>query len=53
MNKKFFGIKLSTILTAFACLIVAFLVWMTVEYVNIDDAKSALSIGAPFRVFRG
>lgn len=53
MNKKIFGIKLSTVLTAFVCLVVAILVWLTVEYVNIDNAESALSFGAPFRVFRG
>lgn len=53
MNKKIFGIKLSTVLTAFVCLVVAILVWLTVEYVNIDNTGSALSFGAPFRVFRG
>ncbi len=40
MNKKIFGIKISTILTAFACLIVAVLIWLIVKY---NDTNSALS----------
>ena len=33
MNKKFLGIKLSVYLTAFLCLIAAFLLWL---FVNIS-----------------
>ena len=35
MNKKIFGIKLSTILTAIVCLVVSFLIWVVVKY-NIE-----------------
>ena len=31
MNKKFLGIKLSTYLTAFLCLVAAFLLWLLVN----------------------
>jgi len=32
MNKKIFGIKVGTILTAFICLIVSIVVWLLVKY---------------------
>lgn len=35
MNKKLFGIKISTILTAIACLLIAFAIWVVVKY-NIE-----------------
>ena len=37
MNKKIFGIKLTTILTALACSAVAFLIWIVAKY-NIEYA---------------
>jgi len=32
MRKRIFGIKISTLLTAFICLAVAFMIWMIVKY---------------------
>lgn len=32
MKKKLFGIKFTTILTAFLCLLVAIIIWIFVEY---------------------
>lgn len=32
MNKKIFGIKISTILQAVLCIIVAFVIWFAVKY---------------------
>ena len=40
MNKKIFGIKLSTILTVFVCLVIALVVWMLVEY-DLNNSKVA------------
>lgn len=50
MNKKIFGIKLSTILTAIACLVISFAIWVIVKYnINyasgeIEEAFNALSV---------
>lgn len=45
MNKKIFGIKISTILTAFVCIIVALSVWMLVKYeMDKDTAASAIGV---------
>lgn len=42
MKKKIFGIKISTILTAFICIVVAFLIWMLVKYkMDLNEAVSA------------
>ncbi len=38
MNKKIFGIKLGTFITALVCLIVAFVIWIYVEYDRALDA---------------
>ena len=43
MNKKIFGIKLSTILTVFICLVISLVVWMLVEY-DLNNSKAAFSI---------
>ena len=32
MKKKIFGIKIGTLLTYFVCLVVAFAIWMFVNY---------------------
>lgn len=34
MNKKIFGLKIGTILTAGVCLLSAVLIWIYVEFVN-------------------
>lgn len=45
MKKKIFGIKISTLLTAFACIIVAFLIWMLVKYrTDLNAADSAIGV---------
>ena len=41
MNKKIFGIKIGTILTAVACLVIAIAIWMLVKY------KMDISAGSP------
>ena len=45
MNKKIFGIKISTILTAIGCLAISFLIWVVVKY-NIEYASG--DVGAAF-----
>ncbi len=42
MDKKIFGIKISTILVAVACLCVSVLIWMFVKY-DAPDTASAFS----------
>lgn len=32
MNKKFFGIKIGTWISAFLCLVIALFIWIYVEY---------------------
>lgn len=51
MNKKVLGIKIGTILTAFVCLIVSFVVWMLVKYSLGADA--AFVIPGSLALFRG
>lgn len=46
MNKKFFGIKLSTIFTFLICLIVSVVIWMLVKYQL--DAKNAETLFSSF-----
>jgi hypothetical protein len=46
MNKKFFGIKLSTILTFVICLVVSFVIWMLVKYQL--DSKNAEAVFSSF-----
>ena len=45
MNKKFFGIKLGTILMALGCVAVAFVIWVIAKY-NISPAESELTASA-------
>ena len=42
MNKRIFGIKIGTLLTAFMCFIIAFAIWMIVKY-NVDVDNTAFS----------
>lgn len=42
MKKKIFGIKISSILTAFLCIVIAFLIWMLVKY-NLSGEDVALA----------
>ena len=44
MNKKIFGIKISTILTAFVCIVVAFMIWMLVKYKTDINAETAIGV---------
>ena len=45
MKKKLFGIRISTILTAFVCVVVALLIWMIVKYkMDLNAVKSAVGI---------
>lgn len=41
MKKKFFGIKIGTILSTLLCLIVAIVFWFFVEYSALDATKDA------------
>ena len=43
MKKRIFGIKIGTILTAFVCLVVAFIIWMLVKY-DSNTVKAAVSV---------
>ena len=49
MNKKIFGIKISTILTALACLIVSLFIWITVKY-NLSTEEVAALLSSPMRL---
>ena len=51
MNKKFLGIKLSTIFTVFICLILAVIVWMLVNY-NLSSGE-AVSLSDYVTLLRG
>ena len=51
MKKKIFGIKLSTIFTVFACLVIAFAIWIIVKYRANINATAALAI--PLALIRG
>ena len=39
MKKKIFGIKISTILQALLCIVLAFIVWFLVQYSNIVGSE--------------
>ena len=53
MNKKIFGIKISTILTALGCIAIAFVIWVIAKY-NIDFPSDAdLGAGAVLKLLRG
>ena len=45
MNKKFLGIKVSTYITAFVCLIAAFLLWLCVNVSGLlgEEAVSVIT----------
>ena len=48
MNKKVFGIKISTILTAFICIVCAIAIWMMVKYkLHVGVEESAIGIFLP------
>ncbi len=51
MKKRIFGIKLSTVLTFFVCLAVAFAIWMLVSYRS--DLGAMVSSLHLFDVLRG
>ena len=40
MNKKLFGIKVGTFLTAVACIAVAVFIWLLVKFVSKPDLNS-------------
>lgn len=44
MNKKIFGIKISMILQALLCLVLAFVIWLTVKYNNTEEAEDTAFI---------
>ena len=41
MNKRIFGIKISTILQALLCVLFAFVMWLAVKYNNTEEAEAA------------
>ena len=51
MKKRIFGIKLSTVLTLFVCLAVAFAIWMLVNYRA--DLEALVSTPRLFDFIRG
>ena len=40
MNKKFFGIKIGTLLQFFLCLVLASIIWFVVQYANTPDEQT-------------
>ena len=54
MNKKIFGIKLGTILSAVICLFLALVIWMLVKYqLEGDDMATAFIALRNFTSLRG
>ena len=53
MNKKIFGIKIGTIITAIVCLVVSMLIWMLVNYSLELNAEAAFTRPCRFALFRG
>jgi len=54
MNKKFFGIKLSTIFTIVICLIVAVAIWMLVKYqLDAKNIDTVFTVFPTLALFRG
>ncbi len=45
MNKKILGIKISTILTVLACLIVSIVIWTIVKY-NLNNTPEESAVAA-------
>ena len=43
MNKKLFGIKVSTYLQILVCFIVAFCVWFYAKYADLTETNEAVS----------
>ena len=43
MNKKLFGIKISTYLQAFVCLVLALGVWIFAKYVELNTTEETVS----------
>ena len=53
MNKKIFGIKISTILAAIGCIAIAFVIWVAAKY-NIDfPSDTDLGANAALNILRG
>ena len=51
MKKRFFGIKLNTVLTVTLCLVAAVAFWLLVKYTESTDLVTALSAVGNFRGF--
>ncbi len=46
MNKKFLGIKITTILQFLVCVVLAFIIWFVVQYTNSQvDGNSTAMLG--------
>ena len=43
MDKKLFGIKLSTYLQIFICLIIAFCVWFFAKYIETSEIEATIA----------
>ena len=48
MNKKFLGIKISTILQLLVCVILAFVIWFVVQYTNSQAEADTAALGEYF-----
>ena len=44
MNKKLFGIKISTYLQILICFILAFCVWFFAKYANLSETSETASV---------
>lgn len=42
MDKKLFGIKLSTYVNFFVCFVIAFIVWVVAKYIEVSSTESAV-----------
>ena len=51
MKKRFFGIKLNTVLTVILCLVAAVAFWLLVKYTESTDPAIAYSAISSFRGF--
>ena len=45
MKKKIFGIKVGAILQFVLCVACAFVIWLAVQYTNMQDGASEVAIG--------
>lgn len=43
MNKKIFGLKLGTIISFVACLLVAVFIWLYAKYMSSESASAAVA----------